>query len=489
MKYPSVFRAPFQIRWSTVGAIVTLAGAAGLVAGSAWLSVQFIVDPRSVIWLNQFLPVEARIPVVGGDEPRTLAEVQTALKKAGLTTGDPLLLEGTAKKNTDLLLPILKRQDNCDLDCDRIIELRVYRPIPSANGRSKKQYVQMISQLGIDESDESFVVAPIVKARPGGYQAADRSLPFTTLQRLEDRAPNGTWLNLAGQIETGDTPVAYGQIVHFNPTRTRLNALLRWTSPAGETPTWKKPAKGNPPELWINQTVGLEPDFQAYQLRARKSANNPLQLTPISLAVPALDNGAYIDALYLARSGLWSTALEILQSVKKRSALSEWTPAAQTQMNLVAKHAQVTRSQAEKPWVSIGQQALVNLIDGRWARAQQLLQTSATDQNEIATLLKTDSGRLWKRVSAALKINPYRQDVQTWGALILASQQGRSPAIAWLKKQPIESSVARAQTLKLINQLDSSQLDPDAELTAPLLPQKPTQKSPQPPEPTVRTLP
>jgi hypothetical protein len=485
MKHNSIFRAPSQIRWGTLGAIAVLIGAAGFVSGSAWLSVQFIIDPRSVIWLNQYLPEGARI-LVSGDEPRTLAEVQAALKKTGRTTGDPILLERSKTKTTDLLLPVVKRQENCSLNCDRITELRVYRPISDSRGRSQKNYVQMISQMSVNELEESFVVAPITDAR-NDHQAADRSLPFMTLQRFEDKAvPQGIWLNLSGQTEVGDAPVTYGQVIHYDPDRTRLSVPLRWTSPAGESPTWQKPAKGNPSELWVNQTVGLEPDFRAYQLRSRKANPGVFQLEPIALTKPALDNGAYIDALYLAQNGLWSTALEILQSVKQRNP-SGWTLAAQAQMTLVAKHAQVTRSQAEKPWVSIGQQALVNLIDGRWVRAQQLLQTS-TDQDEIASLLRTDSGRLWKRVRAALELNPVRQDVQTWGALILTSQQSKVKAIAWLKKQPPESSTSRAQILKLLNQLEPSQ-PPDTELPPLPIPQKSPQPSNQPSNKTVKTLP
>ncbi|KAM3098513.1 hypothetical protein ACKFKG_05645 [Phormidesmis sp. 146-35] len=479
MKYHSISRTLLRIRWGTVGAIVVLIGAAGLVAGSAWLSVQFIVDPRSVVWLNQYLPAGAKIPV-GADEPRTLAEVQAALKKAGLTTGDPILLERSNTKATDLLLPVLKRKENCDLNCDRITELRVYRPVNNSRGRSRDT-VQMISQMNVDELEESFVVAPIAKARPG-YQSADRALPLGTLQRFEDKTtPWGTWLNLSGQMDAGDNAVTYGQVIHYNPDRIRLSVMLRWTSPPGEPPTWQKPAKGNPSELSVNQTVGLEPDFQVYQLRSRKGSDPVLQ--PIDLKKPALENGAYVDALYLAQNGLWSTALEILQSVKQRNP-SEWTLAAQAQMTLVEKHAQVTRSQAEKPWVSAGQQALVNLTDGRWFRAQQLLQ-NPTDLNEVASLLKTDSGRLWKRVSAALRINPVRQDVQTWGALILAARQSRSSAIAWLKKQPQERPTSRAQIIKLLSQLDSSELEPDIEL-----PPSPTpKKSPRPSNKPVKVLP
>lgn len=482
MKHHSISKAPFQIRWGTLGAIVILLSAAGLVAGSAWLSIQFIVNPRSVGWLNQYLPEGARFAVMGGDEPRTLVEVQAALKKVGLTTGNPILLNGTkARATSDLLLPIVRQKPDCQIECDAIVELRVYRPISDPNGRSKKEYVQMVSQLELDELEESFVLEPLAAARLG-HQGSTRALPFATIQRFEDKAPaQGTWLNLAGQLGEGDATVAYGQVIYYNPDRTRLIEMLRWTSPTGESPVWQKPAKGNPPELWVNQTVGLEPNFQVYQLRSRKSNPDPFYLAPVSLEKPAIDNGAYVDALYLARNGLWSTALEILQSVKKRSP-SEWTLAAQLQMSLVARHAEVTRSQSEKPWVSIGQQTLVNLIDGRWIRALQLFQTSAADQNEIVGLLKVDSGQLWKRVNAALHINPVRQDVQTWGALILASQQDRSRAIVWLKRQPSASSVSHAQIIKLLNQLDSGLLDPDSEITTPLTPQKP----PRPAQKTVK---
>ena len=474
MKPSSISRAFFQIKWGRLGAIGLLSGSAALLIGGAWLSVKFILDPRSVVWLNQYLPEGSKILVVGSDELRTLAELQAALKKTGRATSDPILLESplkAAKKSSDLLLPVLSRKELCDIDCDRVTELRVYRPIADGDRQGKQAYIQLISQLPINGVDESFVLAPLAEAG-GDDQGSTRDLPLTMLQRFEERAPSqGIWFNLSGQRSQGDRSIAYGEIVHYNPSQTHLSILLRWTSPIGEAPVWQKRAKGMLSTLVVNQSIGLEPNFEAYQVRARKFIPNPLHLVPVSLTEPALNNGAFVDALFLARNGLWSTALEFLRSVKSRQAPAEWSANAQAQMDLVERHAQVTKSQAEKPWANVSQQILVNLIDGRWAKAIQVLQASPADRDEITNLLESDSGRLWKRVSALLRVNPTRQDVQIWGALILMAQQDKPKAIAWLKKQPQESAVSRAQTIKSLNQIDGTLDTPSDQLSQPQTPQ------------------
>ncbi len=458
MKLSSISRAFFQIKWGTVGAIGLLSGAAALLITGAWLSVEFILDPRSVIWLNSYLPDGSKILVAGSEDLRTLAELQEAMKKTGRAIGDPILLDSnskTSKKSSDLLLPVLTHPEACDRECDRVTELRVYRPIPDSH-RSKPEELQLISQLTIAGVDESFVLAPFAAAG-GDDQGTTRTLPLTTLQRFEDKAPaQGIWFNLSGQRSQGDDSVAYGEIVHYNPGQTYLSVLLRWTSPIGEAPVWQKRAKGMLSTLVVNQSIGLEPHFEFYQVRARKFIPDPLQMLPVSLTEPALDTGAFVDGLFLARNGLWSTALEFLQSVKSRSTSAEWSTNAQAQLDLIERHAQVTRLQAEKPWANASQQVLVNLIDGRWAKATQVLQASPNDRDEITNLLKSDPGRLWKRVSALLRVNPTRQDVQTWGALIVMAQQDKLRAIAWLKKQPQESSASRAQIIRLLNQLDGT---------------------------------
>ncbi|MEH2112738.1 hypothetical protein [Nostoc sp.] len=95
-----------------------------------------------------------------------------------------------------------------------------------------------------------------------------------------------------------------------------------------------------------------------------------------------------------------------------------------------------TQTQAQKIWVSPSQEVLADLIDGRWGKALQVFEASPHNSQEIATLLKADKKRLWNRIAAALRVNPNRQEVQAWFALILAVQQGEGHANSWLKAQP-----------------------------------------------------
>lgn len=445
-----------KVPWRSIGVGLAIASAASLVASSAWLSTQFIIDPRSMVWLNRYLPKQARIPVSTWDDPKTLKEIQSDLRRSGLFAGEPIRIETAlkGKKNqTDLLIPVLKpAQDGGD---DRITELRAYRLVfnPTPN---KKEALQFVNQIEMRELREDFVTEPLVRARvinPSG----DRSVPFTTVHRFEDRAPrNGAWLTLNGKLRQGDSSIAYGQVVYYNPTTTAMSVMLSWASPDGELPIWQAVSKGRPAEFVVNQTVGLEPDFQVYQLRSVNRKTIPFQLQPISLSESGLkrDNGAFVDALFLARSGLWSTALEYMQSVKRQIG-SNWTIEAQAQLDLVARHAKVTKAQAEQPRANAGQQVLANLLDGRWERAIQLMQSSTSDRTEILDVVKFDPGRIQRRIDAALNFDPARSDVQLWGALRLATQRGKPSAIAWLTKQPLDSSVRRAQTVKLINELDS----------------------------------
>lgn len=435
-----------------------IASAAGLVASSAWLSTQFIIDPRSVVWMNRYLPKQARIPVSAWDDPKTIQEIHSDLRKSGLSAGEPIRVETALKgkkKQTDLLIPIFKPGQDGD---DRLTELRAYRLVlnPTPN---KKEALQFVNQIEVRELREDFVTEPLVRARVIN-PSSDRPVPFTTVYRFEDRAPrNGAWLTLNGKLKQGDSSIAYGQVVYYNPTTTAMSVMLSWTSPDGELPSWQAVPKGRPAEFAVNQTVGLEPDFQVYQLRSVKRKNIPFQLQPISLSESGLKetNGAFVDALFLARSGLWSNALEYMQSVKRQIG-SDWTMTAQAQMDLVARHAKVTKTQAEQPWANSGQQVLANLLDGRWERAIQFVQNPTSDRTEVLDVLKFDPGRVQKRINAALNFGPARSDVQMWAALRLASQQGKPSAIAWLAKQPSDSKVRRTQTLKLINELDSMTL-------------------------------
>lgn len=439
--------------WKSIGSFMAIASAAGLVGTSIWLSSQFIMDPRSVAWMNQFLPNNAKIPLSVWDDPKTFKEIQSDLKKAGLYSGDLLRIETAEKgkpKQTDVLMPVFRPgKEGSD---DRLIELRAYRIVKNPTPR-KPEALQFVNQIDVRELREDFVTEPLVRARAMN-PSSDREVPFTEVRRFEDRAPrNGTWLTLSGKLQQGDNSIAYGQVVYYNPTTTAMSVMLSWTSPDGELPTWQAVPKGRPAEFVVNQTVGLEPDLQVYQLRSVKRKTIPFQLQPISLSKSVIDSGAFEDALFFARSGLWSVALEYLQSVK-RDAGSTWTPAAQAQMDLIVRHAKITKTQADQPWASASQQVLANLLDGRWERAAQVVEKLPAEQTEVFDVVKYDPGRIQRRINAALQFDPARSEVQMWAALRLATQQGKPQAIAWLSKQPLDSSARRAQTMKMLDQLE-----------------------------------
>lgn len=458
LRIPKVSSIPHL---GSLGVCLTIVSAAGLVAGSAWMSFQFIMDPKSVAWMNRYLPEGARIPLSAWDDPKTMAEVQADLRRKGLQAGDPIRVESGAKsaRTVDLLLPIFRHESQCSENCNRLSELRVYRRILNPTPQ-KKEALQFINVLEINEVEESFVLEPLADARVT-EAGSDRKLPYTTVERYDNT--QGIWLDLTGTLQQGDSNVAYGSVVYYNPISTTINGLISWTSPTGQSPSWQKVRKGRAPELLVNRTVALEPDFQVYQLQTGKSVSVPFHLRSISLTKATIDSGAFTDALLLARSGLWSPALEVMQSVRKQR-IDEWTDTAQAQLDLVARHAKVTKTQADQPWASASQQVLANLMDGRWAKATQVIQPSAADRDEVLDLLKFDSGRIQKRIDAALQINPARTEVQTWAALRIAAKQGKTPAIAWLKQQPQDDSSTRVQSLKLLNQLEASEASLDKPL-------------------------
>jgi hypothetical protein len=439
-------------------------GGSGL-AGAGWLGVQLMVNPQTLLWMNRLLPDWIPIPVTGLKPPQTLDEVRKELAQAGRNLGEPLPLGKNTSaldhKTTvsDLLLPVLAQRSNCQSNCEQIVELRIYQTTPT---HPREQRLQLLDQLAIVGSDESFVLAPLINAGDT-HQGSTRSLPLMTLNRFEGNVPSqGVWLNLSGRWLRGDSTIAYGQVLHYNPSRVHLQPMLEWSSPVGQDPLWQNVTGTGTPELIIDQTVGMEPQFQIYQVKPRKFLASPLQLEPLLLLEPAIDNETYSKGLLLARSGLWSTGLQWLQSVQRRDRSGQWSAAAQAQRALIHLHAQAAQRQANKAWASPSQQVLANLIDGRWRRALTVFAANAENSLETATLLKTDSGRLQNRVDAALRVSPSQMDVRTWGALLVGARQGRNAAIVWFKKQPRITPAEITRVTALITRLTA----PPAENTS-----------------------
>lgn len=400
----------------TLGAAVTIVASGTLAAAGIWLGMRLMIEPKTVILPDKLLPNWVRTRLPTDTPPPTIAAIKKELSAQGLKAGVPLFL------NSELLLPVWKSRPNCQSNCDRIVEVRVYQPIGLS---SEQASYQLVSRLTITEPEEYFVIS-----NPAGgestHTGSSRSLPLTKLSRLEGNATTeGFWFNLSGQFLSENSPVTYGQVIHYNPEQIHLSLMLEWTNPNQLEPYWQQVTDNSTPELVVNQSVGLEPQFKVYQIQPRSFVLNPIYLEEISLEPPAIDTQAYRDALMLAEHGLWSPAWKKLQSYQQRQ---KWSAIAQGQMDIIQLHAQVTRSQSRQTWATPSQQILTSLIDGSWAEALQVFRNSGIGAplQDVATLLKTDSGPLWGRVEAALKVNPDDSDVKAWGALILAAQQNSS---------------------------------------------------------------
>jgi hypothetical protein len=439
--------------------------AAGLIGGSGWLAVQLIVSPQRLLWINRFLPGWVPVPVNGPKPPQTIAEIRNEAQQAGQRLGEAIVLGGNVSAMdgkspvTDSLVPILAQQPNCQSQvCERIVELRLYQTaqIPGA----KEPYLQLVSQLPIAAPEESLVLAPLVNARSAN-PGSNRSLPLTQLSRFDGPVPSpGVWLNLNGDWERGDSRISYGQVIHYNPARFHLGVLLHWTSPPGKDPTWQEVTGGGSAELVVDQTIGMEPQFQVYQVKPSSLADSPVRLTSIALDEASIDHSTYATALLLAQSGLWYPGWDVLRSFKPTT--DKWSPAAQAQLDLIHWHAKATQAQANKVWASPGQQVLANLIDGRWKPALAAFESSAESSRETLEVLKSGQGRLQQRVDAALKVNPAQWEPKAWKVLLLTAQQNRAAAIAWLKqRQASPADLTRAN--RLLDRLDPAFTDAPVE--------------------------
>jgi len=353
-----------------LGTIAALIATGAIVTGGIWLGIRLMIDPNAAIWLNRILPGWTKIPIADASPPQTLATIRDELRQNGLIAGELVSLNtGQPYRETPILLPILKSKPNCQTNCQKIVELRLYQPIEF---QQAELAYQLVTQLAINEQEEYFVLSS-TDAITG---SASRSLPFTRFNRLENKAPaTGFWFNLWGVRLTDESPKTYGQILHYNPEQMHLSVMLDWQSPTDKPPYWQQVTGESTPELVINQTVGLEPKFQVYQVHPRQFLLNPIQLTEISLNTRADDSPTYRNSLMLARNGLWSWAYRRLQQEQKNTE----SATVQAQLDLIRLHAQFTEAQANQTWASQGQQVLAYLIDGRWTDGLQVFQTAAVN--------------------------------------------------------------------------------------------------------------
>jgi hypothetical protein len=458
------------VRRSGLSGLVALAAfgtGTGLLAGGAWLSVQLITNPAPASWVSQ-LPGKREVPVSDEIQPTvSLTEIRAELRKSGLVPAKLVPLNTKTQQlmpsalGPEQLMQVLvaspPKSVKCQSPCKPIQELRIYQPSPPPHdGSETEQYLRLVTQVPVSGPAESFVLTPVIKSEYD-QQGSSRPLPLTALEPLRGQAPKtGVWLNFTGYRSYGKTKIAYGQVYHYNPEHAHLSLMLEWTSPAGTVPIWQEVTGGGEPELVVNQTQGKDLQFEVYQLRRRNFVPNPIELDPISLKEPALPDESYLEALQLAKNGLWSDAWKLMQSLKAERGKNKqgWPKAAQLQMDAIGFHAKMSQKQADASWADPKDRVLMALLDARWEKALEMFEANLDDSYKTALMLKADKGELWKRVEAALKINPQRAAVKGWGALILAAQEGKAQALAWLDAQGNNSSAIVQQVDKLLERLD-----------------------------------
>lgn len=478
-------------KWMADGvAFVLLLGGSTLLAGGGWFSYKLILDPDVGIWLNQFLPAWTQIPLQRHEAIKTLNEVRVSLEEQGLTIGESLSLprsdsqaassslfennrylnlikpfllpaDKLVQYSPDLLVPVVKKRESsqaypCSSVCQEIVELRVYKAVQMPYQRpGSEQYYRLVHQLDANGPAESFVLTSLISNRTN-QQGSNKPVPLTRIRQFSGNVPSfGVWFSLNGERIIGSKKVPYGKVIHYNPAYYYLSTMLEWKSSAGQQPIWEQVTGNSEPELLVEDTIGLEPQFNIYQVKPRQFVPNPIQLTDISLDEQVIDNYAYRKALRLARSGLWSAALELMEPLKKEvdkngSDARKWPALAQAQLDLIQFHANITDAQAGAAWASPTQKVLASLIDGRWTEALDVVQNERVNSDEINTLLQADDGRLKIRIQAALAESPEEQDLQAWGALIVAAQEGRNQAITWLDEQ----SATRDNKIRIQELLD-----------------------------------
>jgi hypothetical protein len=427
------------------------------------LAMRLIINPGSVGWMSWLLPDWDQSPLMG-QPPQTLSEIRAAATESGLQVGNPIYLStypDLSRGETgfdDWLLPLYQPQSFCEntealVNCQRLVEVRIYRPQTARRLLQAEMGLELIDRLTVTGLEEHAVVAPLVNASIAD-RGSTRKLAYHAVRFIDGQAPlDGVWVHLSGVWQRGSNRIVYGQVVRYDPIRGRLQPLETWTSPAEQIPEWQV-VTGTVADLVVDQSIGLEPQFQVYQFTALSSPVRPLKVTPITLAETGLDDRAYKHGLLLARNGLWSLAQQQLEASKvNHSSRSLWTPAAQAQLDLITLHAQVTQTQADRDWASPRQQILALLIDGRWTEALTLLRTAHANGYTLKSLLSDPTHQLRQRVETALRVDP-DSTLQSWGVLLTALRDDRGAAIAWLEQQS-QVAVSEAQLQELLSLLET----------------------------------
>ncbi len=418
--------------------LAALVSIGAIITGSGLLSAQFILAPKSIAWVNDYLPEALQVPLPEWDRPQTLGDIKQTLQTADRKIGEIIEFD-----NRDRLIPILQSVYNCVAKCDRISEIRIYRPA-KANGPKRDQpNYRLVAQLDVGAVQDWIISASLAQSENGPSETSDEPLPLETYEAMDSPETNtGTWFNLTGKRQQGEYTVTYGQLFHYDVRTAQLIALTSWSSPNPDRPLmWQQITGSATPELLIDHSIGLEPHFQAYQVALQGTPNLSL------IALSPSKNTDVSSALKLANVGLWSLAADRLKRLKSNG--GNWNSStAQAQLDLIAYHAKLTQDQARQSFSNAHQQVLVKLMDGQWQEALNVLEKDPLMQAEVRESFKTETSRLWKRLSVAIEDDPSNPILQAWTAMVMLDRDGTAKTKIWLTQQ--DGSSARSRALAIL---------------------------------------
>ncbi len=414
-----------HLTWSNLGVVLSIPIVGGLVG----FGLVYLYNPASISWLASS---EAPAFYSGSlwNIPKSISQIQSELGRSQLKLGENFNLK------TDEILYIV-----LETETQHIREIRLYQSIRDRD----VEKLLLVSTTTIAGVDEYFVRSPLLKyityAVPERLQPSRNRLPLKKLSLLNDSPSqfNGVWLTTSGNVDG----IAYGQIYYFaTDKRSQLVELNAWTSAAGELPKWRKVLSGdaNSIQLVINQTQAFEPSFLIFQPEeAITNSGSQVQLRQVNLNEAKNQPKAYQDALVMASVGLWSPALGKFNLMvdQLRSQGKTLPPFLQEQYDLIALHAKITSEQTQNPNSSLGEKALINIIDGRWTEALAIANDPAYKGDKIVEMLAKYYPHIWQRAMTMLTFTG-ATEIKLWGGLVVLQRDGLRRAEHWLRSQKVD---------------------------------------------------
>ncbi|MFN5390105.1 MAG: hypothetical protein ACK6CP_12305 [Pseudanabaena sp.] len=426
-----------RFTWSNFFVVVSIPFVGGLVG----LGLIYLANPLAISWLSS-----SDVPAFYSNSlwniPKSIPQIQAELGRSYLKLGESYNL-----KTGETIYTVL------ETETQNIREIRLYQTIWD---RGVEKYL-LVSTTTVAGIDEYFVRSPKLKyateAIPARLRPDRNRLPLKKLSLLNNPPSqfNGIWFSTTGNIGG----IAYGQIYYFsNDKRSQLVELDVWTSPVGELPIWRNalPSNSNSVQLVVNQTQTYEPSlliFQPEEVIVRSIRK--VQLRQVTLNEAKGQPKSYQDALVMASVGLWSPALGKFNLMvdELRSQGKQLSPFLQEQYDLIALHAKITSDQAQNPNSNLGEKALVNIIDGRWSEALEIVNDTAYKGDKIAEMLAKYHPHIWQRVMTMLTFTGAKE-IKLWGGLIVLQRNGLRRAEHWLREQKVDPK----ESNQLLQRLD-----------------------------------